>query len=34
MDTKNDRYFNGLVFLLRRLLTALILVYFRHQGYF
>jgi hypothetical protein len=29
MDTKNEFYYNGIVFLMRRLLTALILVMLR-----
>ena len=34
LDTKNDRYLNGLVFIIRRLITALILVCWKEQGYF
>ena len=34
LETKNDRYLNGLVFIIRRLFTALILVCLKDQGYF
>jgi len=34
MDTKKEYYYNGLVFLARRLITAVILVTLRGYSYF